>query len=224
MQEKTLSGKGDQITMADSARQALAILRDAGQFQWYVIPLLTLVALVYATEVQKKNWNVVFAGLTYFGLDVFIEIVNSLIFHFTRFAPAWGTPGKTAYLLLIGMNIEICFMFALVGIVMSKFLPENKSAKIIGIPGRLAVGICAAVLCASVEVILNVIGVLTWEYPWWNRGPASLIIASGYFLFFMISFMVHDMEKIRNKIMAVGGILAADAVCLLIFGCLFKWI
>ena len=79
-------------------------------------------------------------------------------------------------------------------------------------------------LSASVEVILNVIGVLTWEYPWWNRGPASLIIASGYFLFFMISFMVHDMEKMRNKIMTVGGILAADAVCLLIFGCLFKWI
>jgi hypothetical protein len=210
--------------MADSARQALAILRDVGQFQWYVIPLLTLVALVYATEVQKKNWNIVFAGLTYFGLDIFIEIVNSLIFHYTQYAPAWGTPGKTAYLLLIGMNVEICFMFALVGIVMSKFLPENKSARLFGIPGRLAVGICAAVLCAAVEVLLNAIGVLTWEYPWWNKGPASIIIVSGYFLFFMISFRVHDMETIRKKIMTVGSIFAVDAACIAIFGFALKWL
>ena len=41
--------------MADSARQALSILRDAGQFQWYVIPMLALVAYVYANEIEKKN-------------------------------------------------------------------------------------------------------------------------------------------------------------------------
>jgi hypothetical protein len=116
-----------EATMAESARQALAILRDASQFKWYVIPLLSLVAYVYANEIEKKNWNVVSAGLTYFGLDIFIEIVNSLIFHFTQYAPAWGTPGKTAYLILIGLNIEICFMFALVAVVMSKLLPKDKS-------------------------------------------------------------------------------------------------
>lgn len=210
--------------MTDSARQALSILRDASRFQWYVIPLLTLVALVYATEIQKKNWNIVFAGLTYFGLDMFIEIVNSLIFHFTQYAPAWGTPGKTAYLLLIGMNIEICFLFALVGIVMSKLLPEDKSAKLIGVPGRVAVAIGAAILCAAVEVALNALGALTWEYPWWNKGPASIIIAGGYFLFFMITFMVHDMESLKKKITTVGAIFAVDAACIVIFGFALKWI
>jgi hypothetical protein len=212
------------MTMAHSAQQALSILRDASQFQWYVIPLLALVTYVYANEVEKKNWNVVFAGLTYFGLDIFIEIVNSLIFHFTQYAPAWGTPGKTAFLLLIGMNIEICFMFALVGLVMSKFLPGDRSAKVFGIPGRLAVGIGAAVLCAAVEVCLNATGALTWEYPWWNSGAASIIIASGYFLFFMLSFWVHDMETLRRKIVTVGSILGVDIACFAIFGCILKWI
>ena len=210
--------------MAESARQALLILRDPGQLQWYVIPLLTLVAYVYATEVERRNWNVIFAGLTYLGLDVFIEIVNSLIFHFTQFAPAWGTPGSTAYLLLIGMNIEIFFMFSLVGIVMSKFLPEDKNTKVFGVPGRLAVGVGAAALCAGVEVILNIAGVLTWEYPWWNRGPASLIIFGGYFLFFSISFMVHDLQPMGKKIAVVGTIFAVNILCVIVFGFALKWI
>ncbi|HOO56916.1 MAG TPA: hypothetical protein PLN69_08840 [bacterium] len=210
--------------MADSAQQALSILRDAGQLQWYVIPLMALVSYVYATEFQNKNWNVLFAGLTYFGLDIFIEIVNSLIFHFTQFAPAWGTPGKTAYLMLIGMNVEICFMFAIVGIVMSKFLPADKKAKILGIPGRLAVGAGAAAFCALVEVMLNLAGILTWEYPWWNTGPASLIIFSGYFMFFMISFRVHDMETLKQKFITVGSLLGLDVICLLVFCLALKWI
>ena len=210
--------------MTDSAAQALAILRDTSQFQWYVIPLLTLAAYIYANEIQKKNWNIVFAGLTYLGLDMFIEIVNSLVFHFTQYAPAWITPGKTAYLLLIGMNIEIFFMFALVGIVMSKFLPENKNERIFGMPGRFFTGLCAAAVCTTVEVMLNSAGVLVWEYPWWNKGPASIIIFSGYFLFFIISFRVHDIEKVRNKIIAVGSIYAFDAAGIIIFGTLLKWI
>jgi len=210
--------------MAESAQQALLILRDAGQFQWYVIPLLALVAYVYAEEFQNRNWGVLFAGLTYFGLDVFIEIVNSLIFHFTQFAPAWGTPGKTAYLLLIGMNVEICFMFAIVGIVMSKLLPEDRKTRVLGLPGRFAVALGAAAFCAFVEVCLNVIGVLTWEYPWWNTGPASLVIVSGYFLFFTISFAVYDMATVKARAAVVGSILAVDAASLAVFGGLLKWI
>ena len=38
-----------------SARQALSILRDAGQFQWHVIPLLLLVLYVYANEIERRN-------------------------------------------------------------------------------------------------------------------------------------------------------------------------
>lgn len=40
----------------ESAQQALAILRDGSQFQWYVIPLLAFVFYVYTVEVEKRKW------------------------------------------------------------------------------------------------------------------------------------------------------------------------
>lgn len=210
--------------MTESAQLALAILRDAGQWQWYVIPLLTLVTLVYATEIERRNWNVVFAGLTYLGLDLGIEIVNSLVFHVTQYAPIWGTPGQTAYLLLIGMNIEIFFMFALVGIVFAKLLPRNKRGMIWGIPNRWVVTLGAALACATVEVTLNGLGVLTWEYPWWNRGLGSIGIVGGYGLFFRLSFWVHDIARIRRQATVVGALFALDLAAIVIFGLILHWI
>ena len=123
--------------MTESARLALEHLRDPSQLQWYVIPLFAFVVYVYANEIERKNWNLVFAGLAYWGMDWFNEIWNSLVFHFTSYAPVWGTPGKSAFIILIGLNIEICFMFAVAGIAFTKMLPGDKKLKILGIPNRL---------------------------------------------------------------------------------------
>ena len=121
----------------DASLRALKILRDGSQFQWYVIPFLMLVLYIYTVEVERRNWNLVFAGLAFWGMDWFNEIWNGLVFHFTQYAPVWGAPGRTAYLILIGLNIEICFMFACAGIVVAKTLPADKSLKILGVPNRL---------------------------------------------------------------------------------------
>ena len=51
--------------LTNSALEASKILRDASQFQWYVIPLFALVVYVYSVEIEKKNWNLVFAGLAF---------------------------------------------------------------------------------------------------------------------------------------------------------------
>ena len=77
----------------ESAAAALKILRDGSLFQWYLIPLLAFVVYVYAVEVEKKNYNAVFAGLAFWGLDWFNEIWNALIFHFTQYAPGLGRTG-----------------------------------------------------------------------------------------------------------------------------------
>ena len=95
------------------------------QFQWYVIPLLAFTLYIYAVEVERKNLNAVFAGLAFWGMDWFNEIWNALVFHFSGFAPVWGAPGDTAFLILIGLNIEICFMFATAGVVFAKILPDD---------------------------------------------------------------------------------------------------
>jgi hypothetical protein len=208
----------------ESAQEALGILRDGSQFQWYVIPLFALVVYVYAVELERRNWNMVFAGLAYYGMDWFNEIWNSLVFHFTQYAPVWGAPGQTAYLILIGLNIEISFMFAIAGIAFSKMLPPDKKLKILGLPNRLAIAVGGAAFCVFVEVLLNAIGALTWDYPWWSASAPWLIFLFGYLHFFLVAFWVHDMESVRKKAITVGVIMAVDLVCIILFGIILKWI
>jgi hypothetical protein len=207
-----------------SATQALKILRDGSQFQWYVIPLFALVVYVYAVEIERKNWALIFAGLAYWGMDWFNEIWNGLVFHFTQYAPVWGAPGKTAYLILIGLNIEICFMFAIAGITFAKMLPADKNLRILGIPNRLLFAITGSAFCVFVEVLLNSVGALTWDYPWWNAGAPWLIFLIGYLTFFLVSFWVFDMDGIRKKFTVVGVICAADIISFVLFGAVLKWI
>ena len=208
----------------ESASQALRILRDGSQFQWYVIPLFALVVYVYAVEIERRNWSLVFAGLAFWGMDWFNEIWNGLVFHFTQYAPVWGTPGKTAYLILIGLNIEICFMFAIAGIAFSKMLPADKKLKILGVPNRIFYAVTGSVLCVFIECLLNWAGALTWDYAWWSLGAPWLIFLVGYLPFFLVAFWVFDMDSLRRKAATVGAILGFDAACLILFAGVLQWI
>ena len=208
----------------DAATHALKILRDGGQFQWHVIPFLLLVLYVYANEIERRNWNPIFAGLALWGMDWFNEIWNALVFHFTQYAPVWGAPGRTAYLILIGLNIEICFMFAIMGVVVAKTLPADRNMKILGLPNRWVFAVLAALLAVIVELILNAAGQLTWDYWWWNVRTPWLIFLFGYLTFFIVAFWVHDMKTIRQKAVAVGAIYAFDLVCLVLFVGVLRWI
>jgi hypothetical protein len=207
-----------------AAAEASRILRDGSVFQWYVITLFALVVYVYAVEMERKNWNLFFAGLAFWGMDWFNEIWNSLVFHFNNFAPVWGAPGKTAYLILIGLNIEICFMFAVAGITFSKILPSDKKLRILGLPNRPVMAVIGSAFCVFVEILLNAVGALTWDYPWWNRRAPWLIFLIGYLPFFLVSFWVHDMEGVGKKAITVGSILGVDLAALIIFGAWLGWI
>jgi len=207
-----------------SAAQALKILRDGSQFQWYVIPLFALVVYVYAVEIERKRWDFVFAGLAFWGMDWFNEIWNGLVFHFTQYAPVWGAPGKTAFLILIGLNIEICFMFAIAGVTFAKMLPADKQLRVLGIPNRLLFAVTGSIFCVFVEVLLNSVGALTWEYAWWNARAPWLIFLIGYLTFFLVSFWVFDMDNIKKQAATVGAIFGVDIVSLVLFGAILGWI
>jgi hypothetical protein len=208
----------------ESAQQALAILRNPSTFQWYVITLFALTVYVYTVEVERRNWSLVFAGLAFWGMDWFNEVWNGLVFHFTNYAPVWGAPGQTAYLLLIGLNIEISFMFAIAGVAFTKMLPADKHLKILGIPNRLLFAVVGSIFCVIVELLLNGAGALTWEYPWWNVGAPWLIFLIGYLPFFLVAYWVFDMPTVRQKALTVGIILGFDLVCLILFAGILKWI
>ena len=207
-----------------SAQQALSILRDGSNFQWYVIPIFVLVMYVYACEIERRNWNLVFAGLMLWATDWFFEILNSLVFHFTNYAPLWGAPGETAYLPLIGLNIEICFNFAILGIVFAKMLPTDKSLKVLGIPNRPFFAVFYAVLCVFIEILLNSVNALTWDYTWWSARVPWLIIFAGYLPLVSSSIWVYDMKSVRSKAVTVFALLGLDVLCLIVLGSLLKWI
>jgi len=210
--------------MTESAQQALTILRDASQFKWYVITLLAFVFYVYTVEVEKKNWNLVLAGLAFWGMDWFNEIWNALVFHFTGYAPVWGAPGNTAFLILIGLNIEIMFMFAVSGIIWTKMLPPDKKTKILGIPNRIFIAIAGAIFCVIIEILLNAANALTWEYSWWSASAPWLIFLFGYLTFFVMAFWVFDMKTIKSKLITVGVIWAVVIVSLIVFIPILGWI
>jgi hypothetical protein len=208
----------------EASLEALRILRDGGQFQWYVIPLFALAVYVYAVEIERRNWNLVLAGLAFWGMDWFNEIWNGLVFHFTQRAPVWGAPGDTAYLILIGLNIEICFMFAVSGVAFSKMLPAERSMRLLGAPNRVVLAVLGAAFCVFVEVLLNAVNALTWDYPWWSARAPWLIFLVGYLPFFGMAFWVHDMKSLRSKTTAVGVIFTIDIACLILFGGILHWI
>jgi len=207
-----------------SALEALQHLRDPGTFQWYVIPLFAFVIYVYAVEIERKNWNLVFAGLAFWGMDWLNEIWNALVFHFTQYAPVWGAPGKSAYEILIGLNIEISFMFAIAGITFAKLLPSDKKLKILGIPNRWFFAVVDSILCVLIEMLLHAAGALTWDYSWWNASSPVLIVIFGYLTFFVVSFWVFDMKTVRKKITTTSVIFAVDLLAILIFGVWLGWL
>ena len=210
--------------MTDFAFQALARLRDGSNFQWYVITLLAFVFYVYTVEAEKRNWNLILAGLAFWGADWFNEIVNGLVLRFTGYAPIWGEPGPSAFLILVGLNIETMFMFAVAGIIWTKMLHPDRNFKYLGIPNRWAVAIGGSVFSVIIEFFLNSANALTWEWPWWNRGMPLLIFLFGYLWFFVFAFWVYDMKDFKQKLQVVGGLWAFDILCLIVFAGFLKWI
>lgn len=209
---------------AESATRALTHLRDPALFKWYVIPLLLLVLYVYAEQVRARRWPVVLGGLAFWLMDWINEIWNGLIFHFTQFAPVWGAPGDTAFLILIGLNVEICLMFAVMGVTSLLLLPADPKLRILGINNRLLFAAVNSVLAVSVECGLNAIGALTWEYSYWNQSFPYLVFLIGYLPFFLVAYCVHDLPDTRKQVTAVAALASVVAGSLLLFGSVLHWL
>ncbi len=206
-------------------REAERMLRDPHQFKWYVVALLAFVFYVYAVEVERRRWDIILAGLAFWLMDWFNEVVNALVLHFTDRAAIWTVTGSTAYLILIGLTIEISFLFAVSGVIFVKFLPPDRHMRILGVPNRWVYVLGFSCLCVFIEVLLHAAGVFHWEYWWWNVPFVPLIVIFGYATFFAVAAWVYDMGSDHRRQLRVVGVLAAvDAVLLLVFGPILEWI
>jgi hypothetical protein len=210
--------------MTEAAQKSLELLRDPTTFGWWVVPLFVLAIYVYAVEIERRNWGIILAGLAFWGMDWFNEIWNGLVLKATGVSALWTTPGGSAFIIFTGLNLEISLMFAILGIVCIKMLPPDKGLKILGIPNRIFFMILNSVLCVIVEIFLNWAGALVWHYWWWNWFFPFPIILVGYMPFMAAAFWVYDMDKLKHKLMAVGTIFAVDALGILVFGVILRWI
>jgi hypothetical protein len=209
--------------MTPSASLAQQALRDPSQLEWYVVPLGVLVVFLYGEQAAHKRWAVFHGGLAFWFMDWLNEIANSLFFHFTGFAPLWGTPTNSAFVILIGLNIEICFMFAVLGLASMRLLPADPSMRIAGIRNRWFIAALLSAIAVGIELLLNRAGMLTWDWPYWRAEFPWFIFLEGYLPFFIVGFWVHDLAPER-RMKALAGLGGSVAASLVVFGPILGWL
>ena len=203
------SGKGEGTIAAEAA------LRDPGLFKWYIIPILLVIFNAYADELRAGNLAGVWAGVAFFLWDMFNEIWNGFFHTATGgYAAVWMCNFPTAWQPLMGWNIEILFMFLLMGIASTKILPEDRHETWFGINNRHVIAAGMAVFCVVVEILLNLWGALVWNYSWWNPKFPFLVFLIGYLPFWEIAFYVHDLPGNRERIRVVAGLFTFNLLLL----------
>ena len=199
-------------------------MRDASQFKWYAVTLLVLVLYAYANEIERGRLDIVAAGLAVWFADWFNEIVNAVVLHATHRAPLWATTGPTAYQFLVGLNVEICFMFALGGIIYAKLLPRDRAVRVLGLPNRVAVALGLSLMSVAVELFLHATGTFHWEYWWWNVASFPMIVVFGYLWFFLFGAWVYDAPSQTTRWRRVGSLAAIDVALVVVFGAALGWL
>ncbi len=202
-----------------ATEQALQILRSGENFQWYVIPMLAFVVYIYFNEIAKGNWKGVAAGLSLYMVHWFFEIGNALIQHVTGHA-LWTVPTGTAFLLLVGVGVELSLMFSVAGLIFSKILPADPKAKILGVNNRFLIAIVNAAFFSVFEIFLARTPAFVWVYPWWG---ALTVFVAVYIPFWVVSMYSYDWEP-RIQRLVIGSLFLVNALLLGIFAGGLGWI
>ncbi len=188
---------GDGSELSKQLVQAIRV-RSTENFNWTFIFILAVVFYVYWTEIHKKNYEAVFAGLALYGVHWLYEIANAIIGHFAGY-PLWSVSNEsTTFILLIGVCWELSMMFSLAGIISFKMMPEDRTKRYFakdgkkGISCKLVVALEMALLFALFESFLAATSnhSFIWVYKWWGVLP---VFITTYIPFFLASNYVPDM-------------------------------
>ena len=184
------------------------VVRSTENFNWTFIFILAVVFYVYWSEIHKKKYEVVFAGLALYGVHWLYEIANAIIAKITGY-PLWAVSNEsTTFILLIGVCWELSMMFSLAGIISFKMLPEDRNkryfakGKFKGISCKLVGAIEMALLFALFESFLAGTSnhSFIWVYKWWGVIP---VFFTTYIPFFLASNYVPDMDPKKRKIFLI---------------------
>jgi len=182
------------LNQPELTTKALEILRNTDTFQWYFIPLFAFVVYIYFNEVANKNWKGIAAGLSLYMVHWFYEIINALIQHFSG--------------------------HALAGLIFSKILPADPNLKILGIKNRIVFALANAAFFSVFEIFLVETNAFHWVYPWWGSFPVFVTV---YIPFFLAANFAYDWQPARQK-KFIGSLFVINAVMLILFAGILKWI
>lgn len=95
--------------------------------KWYIVPLFVIWLFLIVNEIRQKRFSVVFGAAAFWLWDVFNETWNAMVYATTG-QPVWGTTaaGDSALQILVGYNIEISFMFFILGMLTCKLLKTSE--------------------------------------------------------------------------------------------------
>ncbi|HKM02231.1 MAG TPA: hypothetical protein VJ083_09295, partial [Sedimentibacter sp.] len=191
----------------EATTKALKMLRSGENFQWYFIPLFAFVVYIYVTEIERKNWKGIAAGLSLYATHWFVEIVNALIQHFTGHS-LWTVPTGTSFLLLVGVGWELSMMFSVAGVIFSKLLPFDSKMKILGINNRIVFAVGNAAFFSIFEIFLAMTPAFVWVYPWWGSLPVFITV---YIPFFLMCNFAYDWKP-RTQRVVIGSLVCVDVL------------
>lgn len=119
-----LSAKAPGVTKPLDLEQ---VMQDPKQLKWYIVPIFVITLYLIFSEIKKKNYSIVFGAAAFWLMDVFNETWNAMVYATTG-QPVWGTTaaGGSALQILVGYNIEISFMFFVLGLFACKLLKTSE--------------------------------------------------------------------------------------------------
>ena len=196
---------------SNTAKEAVRniVVRSTENFNWTFIFILAVVFYVYWSEIRKKNYQVVYAGLALYGVHWLYEIGNAIIAKVTGY-PLWAVSNEsTTFILLIGVCWELSMMFMLAGIISFKMLPDDRNKRYFakgnrkGISCKLVGAIEMALLFALVESFLA--GTSNWSFIWVYKWCGVLpVFITTYIPFFLAANYVPDMKPKARKIFLIS--------------------
>jgi len=215
---------GDGSELSKSLVDAIKV-RDTSNFNWTFIFILAVVFYIYWSNIHKKQYDFIYAGLALYGVHWLYEICNAVIGHFAGY-PLWSVSNEsTTFILLVGVCWELSMMFSIAGMISLKMLPEDRSKRYFtkggkkGISCKLVGALEMALLFALFESFLAGTSnhSFIWVYKWWGVLP---VFITTYVPFFLASNYVPDMEPAKRKrfLICLWGLVAVLLIVLIPLG------
>lgn len=157
-------------------------------------------SMVYATTGQPV-WGTTLAGGSAFQILIGYNIEISIMFMFLGMATCYmlktspGYEGKAFFDANKNFAKDPNNLYYCYNIRGNSLSYEQRKAKRKILLNRVLVIVLGSISAVIIEIILNKLGVLTWEKPWWQPEFPWLIFLIGYAPFFICAVVIHDAPR-----------------------------